>query len=99
MELHSERSSWSPSRYIAGGPHALHAGPHRQVDGVLMSYATIMSDEALADARAAEQEIAGGRYRGPLHGVPIAVKDLCYTKGCPYDGRHCRPQGFCAGVR
>jgi amidase len=32
-------------------------------------------------ARAAEREIAAGKYRGRLHGVPIAVKDLCYTKG------------------
>ena len=51
------------------------------VDGQLRSYATVMADEALAAARAAESEIEGGRYRGPLHGVPIAVKDLCYTKG------------------
>ena len=33
------------------------------------------------DGRAAETEIRAGKYRGPLHGVPIAVKDLCYTKG------------------
>jgi len=32
-------------------------------------------------AHAAEQEIQAGRYRGPLHGIPIAVKDLFYTKG------------------
>ncbi len=32
-------------------------------------------------ARRAEKEIQAGEYRGPLHGVPIAVKDLCYTKG------------------
>ena len=51
------------------------------VDGRLRSYATVMADEALAAARAAESEIGAGRYRGPLHGVPIAVKDLCYTKG------------------
>jgi len=51
------------------------------VDGRLRSYATVMADEALATARAAESEIEAGRYRGPLHGVPIAVKDLCYTKG------------------
>ncbi len=51
------------------------------VDGRLRSYATVMAEEALAGARAAESEIEGGRYRGPLHGVPIAVKDLCYTKG------------------
>ena len=51
------------------------------VDRGLKSYATVMREEALAAARAAEQEIRAGRYRGPLHGVPVAVKDLCYTKG------------------
>src|ERR1044071_5227003 len=52
-----------------------------RVDPVLKSYATVMSDQALADARTAEKEIQAGRYRGPLHGMPIGVKDLCYTKG------------------
>jgi len=52
-----------------------------RVDPVLKSYATLMADQAIADARAAEQEIRAGRYRGPLHGMPIGVKDLCYTKG------------------
>jgi amidase len=51
------------------------------VDVRLHSYATVMADHALAAARAAEREIQSGSYRGPLHGVPIAVKDLCYTKG------------------
>jgi amidase len=51
------------------------------VDSRLKSYATVMRDEALAAARAADQEIRGGKYRGPLHGVPLGVKDLCYTKG------------------
>ena len=50
-------------------------------DPRLKSYATVMSEQALADARAALQEIGAGRYRGPLHGVPVAIKDLCYTKG------------------
>lgn len=53
----------------------------RAVDGRLRSYATVMADTALAAARHAEQEIAAGRYRGPLHGIPVAVKDLCYTRG------------------
>jgi len=40
-----------------------------------------MSEQALADATASLREIEAGRYRGPLHGVPIGIKDLCYTKG------------------
>jgi amidase len=52
-----------------------------EVDDQLKSYATITSDRALEAARQAEQEILAGRYRGQLHGVPIAVKDLCFTKG------------------
>ena len=52
-----------------------------QLDGQLKSYATVMADAAMAAARKAEQEINAGTYRGPLHGVPIAVKDLCFTKG------------------
>ena len=51
------------------------------LDARLHSYATVMADHALAAAGAAEREIQSGGYRGPLHGVPIAVKDLCYTKG------------------
>jgi amidase len=44
------------------------------------SYVTVLADRALAQAKAAEAEIAGGHYRGPLHGVPLAVKDLCFMK-------------------
>lgn len=51
------------------------------VDGQLMSYATIMAEQARESAREAEQEIEAGSYKGPLHGVPIAVKDLCFTAG------------------
>ncbi len=51
------------------------------VDGRLKSYVTLMQDQALQQARAADEEIAAGLYRGPLHGVPIGIKDLFYTKG------------------
>lgn len=51
------------------------------LDERLKSYATVTAEQALAAAKTAEQEISAGHYRGPLHGVPIAVKDLCYTAG------------------
>lgn len=50
-------------------------------DSTLNSYLTVLPERALAQARRAEDEIAAGRHRGPLHGVPIAVKDLCDTAG------------------
>ena len=45
------------------------------------SYATVMVDQARASAQAAEQAIGAGNYLGRLHGVPIGIKDLCFTKG------------------
>ena len=53
----------------------------REQDPHYKSYATVMADQARASAQAAEQAIVAGNYMGPLHGVPIAVKDLCFTKG------------------
>jgi len=47
----------------------------------LKCYATVMAADALKDARRCEREIMRGRLRGPLHGVPVSVKDLCDTKG------------------
>jgi aspartyl-tRNA(Asn)/glutamyl-tRNA(Gln) amidotransferase subunit A len=44
-------------------------------------FVTVTAERALAEARAAEAELAGGRWRGPLHGVPCGVKDLLDTKG------------------
>ena len=52
-----------------------------RVDGVLNSYVTVCRDEALQAAKEAEAEIARGGYRGPMHGIPTAVKDQFYTKG------------------
>ncbi len=53
------------------------------LDGELGSYAHVMADTAMAQAETAQAEIAAGQYRGPLHGVPIALKDLFWTKDFP----------------
>src|ERR1700722_15944508 len=45
------------------------------------AFITVTGEQALAQARNAEQEIAAGHYRGPLHGIPYAAKDLFATKG------------------
>ena len=49
----------------------------------LNAFITVMAEDALAAARAADKEIAGGRYRGPLHGIPLSLKDLIDVEGVP----------------
>ena len=56
------------------------------LDVNLKSYATICADHAMEAAIKAEREIIAGNYRGQLHGIPIAVKDLCFTNGIPTVG-------------
>ena len=51
------------------------------LDGRLHAFITVTAEQALEQARRAETEIRGGRYRGPLHGIPIAHKDLVCTRG------------------
>ena len=53
----------------------------RRLDPSLHSYLSVLEERALARATDADDEIGAGRRRGPLHGVPIAVKDLCQTAG------------------
>ena len=52
-----------------------------RVDGQVNSYITVCHDEARQAAREAEQAIVAGRYLGPLHGIPVAVKDQFDTAG------------------
>jgi Asp-tRNA(Asn)/Glu-tRNA(Gln) amidotransferase A subunit family amidase len=49
----------------------------------LKCFVTITDDLALGEARRADQELAAGRYRGPLHGIPYGIKDLFAVKGYP----------------
>ncbi|HYL92812.1 MAG TPA: amidase family protein, partial [Alphaproteobacteria bacterium] len=55
----------------------------RTIGAQLNAYATLTPDLALQQARAAEKEIAVGKYRGPLHGIPYAAKDLLAVAGYP----------------
>ena len=52
-----------------------------QVDPQLNAYITVCTEAARQEARQAGAEIARGQYRGPLHGVPVAVKDQIHTRG------------------
>ena len=51
------------------------------LDGDLRAYSVVMAEAATEAAEAADREAAAGTIRGPLHGVPVAVKDLCRTRG------------------
>src|SRR5438128_3161489 len=57
-----------------------------RLNGRLHAYVRVLHDEALAGARAAEAEIVAGRYRGALHGIPIALKGIYDTAGVPTEG-------------
>jgi aspartyl-tRNA(Asn)/glutamyl-tRNA(Gln) amidotransferase subunit A len=52
----------------------------------LNSFIARIPGQAREEARKAEQEIQAGRYRGPLHGIPLGLKDLYYVKGLPNTG-------------
>lgn len=52
-----------------------------KLDGTIGAYVTVTAETALQAAREAEGEIARGNYRGPLHGIPVSLKDIIYVKG------------------
>jgi Asp-tRNA(Asn)/Glu-tRNA(Gln) amidotransferase A subunit family amidase len=54
-----------------------------RIGAKLNAYAVVTRDLALREARQAEREIKAGKYRGPLHGIPYAAKDLLAVKGYP----------------
>jgi aspartyl-tRNA(Asn)/glutamyl-tRNA(Gln) amidotransferase subunit A len=56
------------------------------LDGKLRAYITVMRDQALAAARAAEAAVLDGAPLGRLHGVPVGLKDLCGTRDAPTTG-------------
>ncbi|MBI3827121.1 MAG: amidase [Candidatus Rokubacteria bacterium] len=54
-----------------------------RLDRTLRAFITVDGERALAHAKALDAELAAGRSRGPLHGVPLAYKDLCAIPGLP----------------
>jgi aspartyl-tRNA(Asn)/glutamyl-tRNA(Gln) amidotransferase subunit A len=52
-----------------------------RLDPTLNAFISLNAERVLTEARVAERELSAGRSRGPLHGVPVAVKDLCWTRG------------------
>jgi aspartyl-tRNA(Asn)/glutamyl-tRNA(Gln) amidotransferase subunit A len=52
-----------------------------QLNPKLNAFITVLADEALKQARVAEQEIKAGKWRGPLHGIPVGIKDFYDTAG------------------
>ncbi len=57
----------------------------KRYDPKLHFVITLTEERALAQAAAADKEIAAGRYKGPLHGIPWGGKDLLAVKGLPHD--------------
>lgn len=55
-------------------------------DNPIKAWVTIHKPNVLKAAQACEEEIAQGNYRGPLHGIPIGIKDIIYTKGVQTQG-------------
>ena len=53
----------------------------QRLNPTLKAFNTVCAEQAMARASLAEREIAAGNYRGPLHGIPVGLKDLLFTKG------------------
>ena len=56
-------------------------GRLERLAGKLNAFITVLGEQARAEANKADDEIARGRYRGPLHGVPVTIKDMFETAG------------------
>jgi Asp-tRNA(Asn)/Glu-tRNA(Gln) amidotransferase A subunit family amidase len=77
-------SKWIESRQLTSERlTTIYLSRIEQLDVKIRSVITVSHDHAIARAKAADAEIAAGKYRGPLHGIPYGVKDLLDTKDIP----------------
>jgi aspartyl-tRNA(Asn)/glutamyl-tRNA(Gln) amidotransferase subunit A len=67
----------------------------KKTEPIVHAYRTVMAESALAAADRADAELAKrGHWRGPLHGIPVGVKDICYTTDAPTEGGSAVLRGF-----
>jgi aspartyl-tRNA(Asn)/glutamyl-tRNA(Gln) amidotransferase subunit A len=64
---------------------------------VVHAYIQVLSDRARRTAANVDREIAQGRWRGPMHGIPIAIKDICYMRDLPNEAGSQAMAGFVPG--
>jgi Asp-tRNA(Asn)/Glu-tRNA(Gln) amidotransferase A subunit family amidase len=78
----TQLSRWIESRQLTSERLTnIYLGRIERLDPKIRSIITLTRERALARAKLADTEIASGKYRGPLHGIPCGVKDLLDTKG------------------
>src|SRR5262245_64741854 len=65
-----------------------------ETEALVHAYATVLGDSARGEAAQADRELAAGLRRGPLHGIPLGIKDLCYTRGVPTEAGSRALAGF-----
>src|SRR5947209_4823320 len=80
----TQLSRWIESRQLTSERLTnIYLSRIERLDPKIRSVITLTRDHALARAKSADAEIAAGKYRGPLHGIPYGVKDLLDTKDIP----------------
>ena len=78
------QSRWIESRQLTSERLTnIYLSRIERLDSKIRSIITLTRDHALASAKAVDAEVAAGKYRGPLHGIPYGVKDLLDTKDIP----------------
>jgi aspartyl-tRNA(Asn)/glutamyl-tRNA(Gln) amidotransferase subunit A len=68
-----------------------------QTEPVVHAYALVLAERARRAAYQADRELAQGHWRGPLHGIPLAVKDICYMRDLPNEAGSRALAGFVPG--